>query len=181
MGKKIPYYLGFLLGLFTSSLLLFIPFIFIWQLGVFNMGKPVIYLYPTEPMDVSVKLITDGKITVSDPPYAGGWRVSATSSGKIDGKYDYLFYEADVGREADLSKGWIVERESIGEWFDTMLPEFGLNAKEKKDFMDYWMVNLPKSPYYKIVILSNEDLDKMVKLDVSPKPETIIQIGRAHV
>ncbi|MDD5110969.1 MAG: hypothetical protein PHG85_00320 [Candidatus Altiarchaeota archaeon] len=179
-GSKVVHSKGYSLGYFIGSFFLGVVLLLLilyWQLGIFEMAKPVIYLYPTVAGQVKVTLVTPGSITVSDPPYNGAWNVLATPEGRIDGAYDYLFYEADVGRGADLSEGWIVEGEKIGEWFDLNLPVFGLNENEEKDFMEYWMVHLPKADYYKVVLLSDEDLDEMVRLDIEPKPDTIIRVN----
>ncbi|HVT01646.1 MAG TPA: hypothetical protein VHE53_05480, partial [Patescibacteria group bacterium] len=53
--------------------------------GVYCVGKPVIYLYPTKPTLVDVSVKTSGRIVVSDPLYPDdGWRsVLANPDGKL--------------------------------------------------------------------------------------------------
>jgi len=150
--------------------------VLIWNLGTFNMAKPVIYIYPTKPMNVDVRLVTAGVLTASNPLYDGGWQVYAEPNGRLDGRYDYLFYEADVSRSPNIENGWVVKGDEIGPWLDDNLPRFGLNEKEKGDFMDYWMSHLPPSKYYYISLISDSDLDKMVGLDVNPRPDTVIRV-----
>ncbi|MFC2162043.1 hypothetical protein ACFLRF_00045 [Candidatus Altiarchaeota archaeon] len=151
---------------------------FFLTLGIFSMGKPVIYLYPSEPSDVHVRLVTSGVITVSDPQYPpDGWRVHAEPSGLIDGKYPYLFYEADVRTRIDEDTGWIVPEEDVVAWFGRTLPELGLTQEESRDFNDYWSQHLPESRYYKIIPLSPEKLDEMVRLDITPRPDTLIRVN----
>ncbi len=45
--------------------------------------KPVIYLYPTEETEVSVKLNLDGDLTCTYPAYNNGWSVTATPDGTL--------------------------------------------------------------------------------------------------
>lgn len=45
--------------------------------------KPIIYLYPTEEKEVSVKLLYDDMITVSYPKYTSGWNVLAKKDGAL--------------------------------------------------------------------------------------------------
>ena len=44
--------------------------------------KPIIYLYPTEEMDVKVELGFPENITCSYPSYKNGWTVSANPNGR---------------------------------------------------------------------------------------------------
>lgn len=50
----------------------------------YGCGKPVIYLYPTRTINVSVRVGAD--VTVSDPSYpVGGWReVTVEPSGQLN-------------------------------------------------------------------------------------------------
>ena len=41
-------------------------------------GKPILYFYPTEETEISVKLLNDDRITTSYPKYTKeGWKVLA--------------------------------------------------------------------------------------------------------
>ena len=46
-------------------------------------AKPVIYLYPEEQTEVSVKLDYDGELTVTYPAYEDGWNVTAYPDGTL--------------------------------------------------------------------------------------------------
>src|SRR4051812_17422787 len=66
--------------------------------------KPVIYLYPQQQQQVSVKIDLNGIFTVTDPFYKNGWNVIAAPDGKFfdpaDGKnYPYLFWEAELAAD----------------------------------------------------------------------------------
>ena len=77
------------------------------------VDKPVIYLYPTEETEVSVKLEYDGEFIATYPKYDDGWEVIASPDGtltSLDGEREYycLFWEGKSGFEYDLSRGFVV-------------------------------------------------------------------------
>lgn len=90
-------------------IILLVPFLFLWELGVFNLGeKPAVYLYPEKDMDVNVSVEASGLIVKSIPDYNGGWSVHAEKDGLIDGKYPYLYYEVLLFRVDKPKTGWVV-------------------------------------------------------------------------
>ena len=54
--------------------------------------KPVIYLYPTENMDVTVKLDINGDLTCTYPAYNDGWRVTASPDGTLTDENGHEYY-----------------------------------------------------------------------------------------
>ncbi|MFH0862036.1 MAG: hypothetical protein V1875_03305 [Candidatus Altiarchaeota archaeon] len=141
-----------------------------------GVKKPAVYLYPVEKASISVHINVNGFITQSLPAYADGWEVSAEPSGRIDGRYDYLYYEAQLRRLDVPAGGWIVEYGDLDAWFDANLPRLGLNKKETAQFKDYWLEELPKSEYYEIRVLDDEFLEENMGMAISPKPDTVIRL-----
>ncbi len=144
-------------------------------------GKPAIYLYPEEDTYITVKLDIDGEITTTIPSYNDGWRVFATKEGIItnedDGeRYDYLFWEADPNVVVLPDTGWVVAQGDLEKWFDEYLAKFGLNKKEKTQFMEYWLAQLRGEGYYEIKLLSRAFLDEHAGLIITPQPDTLIRI-----
>ncbi len=139
--------------------------------------KPAVYLYPREDSAINVTLVINGKLTKTEPEYGGGWQVFATKEGIIDGKYDYLFWEANLNKLDLPDEGWVVGYADLEGWFDTNLPKLGLNEKEKAQFMEYWLEKLPKAKYYEIKLLSGEFMKQNMDLIVSPKPDTVIRLN----
>lgn len=139
--------------------------------------KPAVYLYPTEQMNVSVKVNVNGKLTYTDPEYNTGWNVNAMPSGMIDNKYDYLFYEADLNKVELPNEGWVVEYGKLKEWFEEYLPKLGLNKKETEQFEEYWLAKLRKAKYYDIRILDNKFLSENMDLVIEPKPESLLRLN----
>ncbi len=58
-------------------------------------AKPVIYLYPEEETNVSVRLTVDGRLTCTYPAYKNSWQVTAMPDGTLKDKngqiYNYLY------------------------------------------------------------------------------------------
>ncbi len=138
--------------------------------------KPAIYLYPQRNIEVGVTLGINGEIIKSDPEYPqNGWKVKATPSSLIDGKYDYLFYENTLNK-LDLPKeGWVVKKEDLNQWFNDNLQKLGLNEKESAQFKEYWLGVLNKANYYEIKLLSDQYLKENMNLKISPQPDTVIR------
>ena len=107
--------------------------------------KPVIYLYPEEPMDISVKLnLKNIKFTTIYPKFneKNTWNVHAKPNGDIlikDKTYPYLFWEADSYNPQEQNEGFLVTDENAEEFLEEKLNILGLNEKEKTDFITYWL------------------------------------------
>ena len=111
-----------------------------------GMGKPVIYLYPTEKTDVQVELeLLTSDLYVTYPNYCDGWNVTAYPDGRIvnkadGGTYDYLFWESVNSRtHYDMSKGFCVSADDTEDFLREKLEILGLNERERNEFIVYWL------------------------------------------
>lgn len=144
--------------------------------------KPAVYLYPEKTSYISVKLNPVGPITYSDPLYEKtGWGVIADPTGIIlynDKSYDYLYYETQIpdGKIKRPKDGYVVETKNLSSFFEKILPSLDLNDKETKQFSDYWLKALPKSPFYFVGVVSKADLDLISPLSINPNPKNIIRV-----
>lgn len=143
----------------------------------FPVKKPAIYLYPTQKSSITVSLRVNGTITKTIPPYNDGWNIVANPDGKLAGDYDYLFYEADLKTVSLPNEGWIVAYGELNRWFDLHLVQLGLNTKEKQQFIEYWMNELPSAPYYKIQLLDEPFLSNNMALAITPKPDALLRLN----
>jgi hypothetical protein len=159
--------IGTLIGLAISFFIL---------ISLSSARKPAIYLYPTEDSFVNVQLKIKGLMTKDVPNYNDGWDVFVTKEGLIEEKYDYLFYEALLRNVELPESGWVVKYENLNEWFEINLKKLGLNNKEKGQFMEYWIKELPKSNFYEIKLLEEKFLNENMALNISPKPDTTIRL-----
>lgn len=143
-------------------------------------GKPVIYLYPTTTQKISVRVAPNKGLTITDPPYGDGWTVTATPSGLLtnhDGRtYPYLFWEGITNGYAAPKEGFVVERHNIEKVLGEKLTLLGLNAQERRDFLDYWVPKMQAKPYTFITFLDQSYFETLAPLTVSPKPDTVIRV-----
>lgn len=140
-------------------------------------GKPVIYLYPTQPTNVSVTV--DALITKSEPAYGNGWNVLANPNGQLTtgGKsYDSLFWEGTGKQYPSVTSGFVVAQNNLTSTIHSQLLQLGLNNKEASDFMAFWMPRMPKSPYVRLTWFGTKEMNKLAPLHVNPQPDTMIRI-----
>lgn len=154
------------------------------SIGEETSAKPVIYLYPEERTDVTVKLAYNGRLTTTYPEYQAGWEVTAEPDGtltdKRDGKeYSYLFWEGLTNVEYDFSKGFVVKGEDTRVFLQTILPEMGLLPKEYNEFIVYWLPKMEGNPY-NLITFQTDRYTENAKLTISPEPDSILRVFMAY-
>ena len=144
--------------------------------------KPIIYLYPEEEQLVEVKLLKEQNITVSYPKYNNSWQVIAKPNGdlkdiKTNRDLYGLYYEAKNNEsKINLEEGFCIKRENIVSFLEEKLSILGLNEREANEFIIYWLPRLEKNEYNYIRFASISEIDKIMPLEVSPQPDTIIRV-----
>jgi len=160
--------------------------------------KPAIYLYPQKEQNINVQIkIPQGELLYTDPIYPkGGWNVIAKPDGSLhylnseladskgtinyaDGIFPYLYYEGRIADNAieKPTKGFVKKYDELESFYDILLPKLGLNEKETKEFKEYWVKALPQSPYYFIGIVSQDNLNEIEPLTITPKQDTTIRVS----
>lgn len=143
-------------------------------------AKPVVYLYPTVPTKVTVRVGADVK--VSDPLYDAkkGWTVLANPNGQLTtgGKtYGSLFWEGPGwGTYPGIASGTVVPRAQAAATMRSQLFAQGLNTQETQDFMDYWASRIPNKPYVRLTWFSTNEINRLAPLSVKPKPTTVFRV-----
>lgn len=142
---------------------------------------PVIYLYSDSDEYIDVKLELNGELTSTYPLYGNeGWTVKASRDGVLTDRngdnYRFLFWEADLDMEYDLSKGFCVRGADMEEFFDEVLPQLGLNETEAADFKAFWLPLMVKNPYNVITFQTKAYTDS-AKLVLSVDPDVEIRVN----
>ena len=141
--------------------------------------KPVIYLYPEKETEVSVSLDLNGKLTCTYPEYKSGWQVTAAPDGTLTDKkgqtYNYLYWEADLRANYNLSKGFCVKGEDTAAFLEIALSKLGLNRREANEFIVYWLPQMEQNPY-NIISFQTSAYTDAAKLNVNPAPDTLIRV-----
>lgn len=145
-------------------------------------GKPVIYLYPEEEQEVDVFVNLKGPMTVSEPEHGEeGWSVLAHVDGYVtnlaDGvRYPNLFWEGYGVLYETSEKGFVVAQEDLESWLDETLTEIGFTQREEDEFVEFWLPNLPESPYVFITFVDQYYFDRDAALKITPEPDTVSRV-----
>ena len=148
--------------------------------------KPVIYLYPTEEVEVTVELDYEGTLDFIYPdfdPELDAWHIEAHPDGTLiniaDGKeYPYLFWEGTPAEcpDYDLTTGFVVAGEKTVELLEQILGQMGLIPKEYNEFIVYWGPRMKINPY-NFIHFAGAELDEIAKLTITPEPDSILRIN----
>ncbi len=136
-------------------------------------GKPVIYLYPGVPTDISLQFTAPMELTTQIPKYVEGWKVKAYPNGKLvdlqpqytkcellknsfgseyakssceRNEYPYIYWagQSHAAFYPKISAGWIVESREVESTLREKLTEIGLTEKEQNDMLEYWLPQINK-------------------------------------
>ncbi len=126
--------------------------------------KPNLYLYPLVDTLTHVKLELDRrqKVVASIPPYTPrGWLGTAHTDGTWTengrrSRDPFLFYEVSLtggqARSLQRQAGWCLPfggKAAVHAMAD-LLADYGFNARERDDFVDAWIHDLPPSDSYAV-------------------------------
>jgi hypothetical protein len=143
-------------------------------------AKPVIYLYPEEETEVSVKLDYKGTLTCTYPAYREGWRVLASPDGTLTGlsdgrEYSYLFWEGVDDAEYDLTYGYCVKGEDTAAFLQDTLAKMGLTAREYNEFIVYWLPKMQNNPY-NLITFQGKAYTDIAPLEIIPAPDSMLRV-----
>ena len=144
--------------------------------------KPVIYLYPEQPTEVTVTLDLDGVLTSTYPTYGDGWQVTAYPDGTLTDEsgrdYYCLFWEGLQNADYDLTRGFSVAGQDTQAFLEDALAQLGLDEREANEFIIYWLPRMEHNAYNLITFQTDRYTDGAV-LHVSPAPDTLIRVFMA--
>ena len=145
--------------------------------------KPVIYLYPEEETEVSVKLDYSGRLTCTYPQYNDGWTVTASPDGTLTDEkgqiYNYLYWEGETYTQYDMTKGFCVKGDDTAAFLEDALAKLGLNRREANEFIVFWLPLMQENPY-NIISFQTDVYTESAKLTVTPTPDTVIRVFMAY-
>lgn len=142
------------------------------------VDKPNIYIYPKQEvfLNVSLAFPRGGQIITSIPEYGNGWNVTVDTLGKINEKYDYLFYESEQPDVWQMEKGWCIKTENLSHFFTQNLSAYGFEGREIDDFNEYWIPRFQVAEYYLFYPQTNTQIDRVIELNLSETPDNILRL-----
>lgn len=141
-----------------------------------DSDAPNLYLYPTTPSTLSVRLPRPERLKATDPPYLGhGWEVAAWPDGRLStqaGPRDFLFYEVRVAlADFQRSAGWCSARSQALADMETAMATVGFLDREIADFAEFWDRELPAAPW--LTVYPQRD---PAPPDIEPRPDHLLQL-----
>lgn len=141
--------------------------------------SPLIYLYPQQTTATQVK-INSPLISLKLPLKTNSWDVTAFPNGTLETqegkKHPYIPYEflrSDFKRPV---RGFVIEGSKLEEYLRKDLwKKLGLTDSE---INDYWQDAKPRvkpAQYYFISLIDRSEIDRVLPMEVNPKPDTIIR------
>ena len=145
-------------------------------------AKPVIYLYPEEETEVTVKVHYAGTLTTTWPAYEDGWTVRAMPDGTLyteDGsEYSYLFWEGVSHTDYDFTEGFVVAGEDTGAFLKETLAAMGMTAREYNEFIVYWLPQMEGNTY-NLISFQGEAYTENAGLEITPTPDSVLRVFMA--
>lgn len=143
--------------------------------------KPIIYLYPEEEIQVSVKLGKEYNITCSYPEYKNGWNVIAKPDGTLidieTGRSLYaLYWEGIHSESCNLTEGFVVKGDETIKFLEEKLSILGLNEFEAEEFIIYWLPILQENEFNYIRFATLDEINNNMPLHLSVEPDTMIRV-----
>ena len=146
-----------------------------------GVDKPIIYLYPTEKVELSVKLGYPQKVSCSYPKYIDGWNIIANPDGTLidkdtERKLYSLYWEGIRTESIEFKDGFVVKGEDTISFLEEKLAILGLNEYEAEEFIVYWLPKIQDNKYNLIRFATMEEINKNMPLEFSAEPDTLIRI-----
>ncbi len=146
------------------------------------LAKPVLYLYPTEETEVSVKFEHPERLIVDYPVYNDGWHVTASTDGTLKDargrSYYALYWEESRERPGyDFTDGFCVKGEDSAEFLEEKLAKLGFNEREANEFIIYWLPIMEQSEYNLIRFELTDEREASNALYISPAPDSLLRIA----
>ncbi len=144
-------------------------------------AKPVLYLYPEEETNVTVKFEKPNLLTTTYPKYINSWNVTVKPNGDMydkDGKYYYaLYWDEKRYNEVDFKEGFYVEGKDAINFLEEKLTYIGLNDKERNEFIMYWLPIMESNKKNLVYFELTEERETGNKLFIEPKPDSLLRIS----
>lgn len=144
-------------------------------------AKPVLYLYPTLPTFVTVTFANPEKLTTTYPKYENSWKVLASPNGDLyDLKNNYyyaLYWEEDSNHKVDFKEGFYVTKENAIEFLEEKLDKIGFTARERNEFIMYWLPILEKNEKSLVYFELTEERDAYSKINIKPEPDSLLRVA----
>ena len=155
-------------------------------LGVFPrpddpyVKKPVIYLYPTAPMNVTLTFANAANLVTTYPKYDGSWTVFADTDGTLTDangrRYYALFFDEAKTYEVDFSTGFYVTADEAIPFLEEKLALLGFTEREANEFIMFWLPVLERNGQSVVYFEQTAEREAECPIDVSTAPDSVLRV-----
>ncbi len=144
-------------------------------------AKPIIYLYPKETMQMSIKLGKAENLTCTYPKYEGEWNVIANPNGNLidtkTGRNLYsLYWEGKNSTEFNTQDGFVIKGADTVKFLEEKLKILGLTDREAEEFIIYWLPQMENNNYNYIRFCTMDEINEDMPLEFSVNPDSLIRV-----
>lgn len=148
---------------------------------IFTPMKPIIYLYPEEETELTVRLGNPDKVVCSYPKYKDGWNVVSKPDGTMidietQRELYSLYWEGKEMPSQETNEGFVIKGEDTISFLEEKLKILGLNEREAEEFIIYWLPQMQDNKYNYIRFATMEEINEYMPLEISKNPDTLIRI-----
>ena len=145
--------------------------------------KPIIYLYPTDEIEVNVTLWIPENLSHTYPKYnSEKWRnVVANPNWDLEDidtwrKLYALYREWKTYAGDNFTEWFVVKWEDTISFLEEKLALLWLNEREAEEFIVYWLPQMENNKYNLIRFETKEEQDENMPLNITPIPDTVIRV-----
>lgn len=142
--------------------------------------KPVIYLYPTTPTDVTVIYENDENLVTTYPKYNDAWRVHADVDGTLTDargrRYYALFFDEVRTHAVNFTEGFYVTSESALSFLEEKLAYLGFTEREANEFIMFWLPVLERNGQSVVYFEQTSEREAECPLTVTPASDSTLRV-----
>ena len=143
--------------------------------------KPIIYLYPEETSEVSVKLWKSENLLHTYPKYVDWWKVIANPDWILidttNNRNLYaLYWEWIIDEPSEINEWFVVKWEDTISFLEEKLATLWLNEREAEEFIVYWLPQMEGNEWNLIRFETKAEQDENMPLNITPTPGTVIRV-----
>ena len=142
--------------------------------------KPIVYFYPEEEMDLTIKFPDEERLLTTYPKYNDGWNIHLNKDGTFttgdsDREYYAIYFDAISNYECKFDEGFYVTKDNAISFLEEKMDYIGFNNHEVNEFMMYWLPILENNERSLVYFEQTEERNEESPLEFSTNPDTLIR------
>lgn len=142
--------------------------------------KPVIYLYPEEEMELTIKFLNEDNLLTTYPKYNNEWNVIVKEDGTIydeSGRSYYaLFFDEKNTNPCEFNEGFYVTKDNAIEFLEEKLDILGFTEREANEFIMFWLPILEQNEQSVVYFEQTLERNENCPLYFSTTPDSMLRV-----